>query len=387
MRILLLCGSLEPAKDGVGDYARSLADSCLALGHECRMVALNDPFVAEPVETSEPIAEKKLTSLRLPMTLSWPRRIKLAIAFRDQFQPDWLSLQFVGYGLAQKGIVWNLVPDLKALLSRARVHIMFHELWIGMPPSAPFKHRPVGALQRLSVRRLCSAVKPQLVTTSNALYIEGLKRIGVKASLLPLFGNIPIIDRGRDLGFPGWLGDLGITQANRADWWLGLFFGALYSEWKPEPFMTILKRAAAKANKRICLLSLGRPGVAGQETWDQLQSNYPGVSLPVLGPQPAEVVSIIMQISDFGVAASPWELIGKSGSATAMVEHGLPVIVTREDRQSRFPISDAPSTDPLFHRCDESLEAKLVEGLPKRAPHALRDEIIARFFSLLKAAS
>jgi glycosyltransferase involved in cell wall biosynthesis len=384
MRILFLCGSLEPAKDGVGDYVRSLATLCLRHGHECRMIALNDIFVTEPAETTEPMAGTKLTSLRMPQTISWPERVKLARAFRDRFQPDWVSLQFVGYGMNEKGIVAKLVPHFQAMVSGLRVHIMFHELWIGMPPAALFKHRAVGAWQLWGVKKLFAGLKPHLVTTSNSLYIEALKRIGVSASLLPLYGNIPVVDRSRDPDFPGWLGDLGIHPAHRHQWWLGLFFGGLYPEWKPEPFLGILRRAAQKAGKRICLLSLGRPGEVGKEVWDKLREDYPDLSLPVLGEQPAEIVSILMQVADFGVAASPWDLIGKSGSAAAMIEHGLPVIVTRQDRQSRFPVSEPPSTDPLFHLCDDALESKLIPGLPKQAPRARREEIALRFCALLE---
>jgi len=151
--------------------------------------------------------------------------------------------------------------------------------------------------------------------------------------------------------------------------------------------MSILRRSAQKAGKRICLLSLGRLDGGGQKIWSQLQRNYPDVSLPMLGEQPPEKVSFFMQAADFGIAASPWDLIGKSGSAAAMVEHGLPVIVTRDDAQSRLVPSDPPSTDPLFYRCDEMLEARLTAGLPKKSPSPRREEIAARFCSMLSQNS
>jgi glycosyltransferase involved in cell wall biosynthesis len=384
MRILFLCGCLEPAKDGVGDYVRSLAEACLAQGHECRAIALNDPFVAEPIETAETMAGGRFPVLRLPSAIIWFKRTKHAVAFRDGFQPDWISLQFVGYGLNPKGIVWKIVPDLKTIAGDYPLHVMFHELWVGMPPSAPFKHRIFGAAQRLSIRRLCAVLKPELVTTSNWLYVEALRRIGVASSNLPLFGNIPIADRGHSTEFPGSLGDLKITPTNRDEWWLGVFFGGLYPGWKPEPFLGLLRRAAKRAGKRVCLVSLGRLGAVGEAIWDELQHTYPDISLPVLGEQPAEVVSIVMQSADFGIAASPWDLIGKSGSATAMIEHGLPVIVTREDRQSSFAIPE-PSTDPLFHSFSRNLEQELIDGLRKGTARSRRNDIAAKFCTLLES--
>ena len=387
MRILFLCGSLEPGKDGVGDYVRSLAEACFAQGHECAVIALNDPHVTQPLEVAESMAGTRLATLRLPADFSWFKRTKLVAPFRESFQPDWISFQFVCYGLHPKGLVGKLVLYFREMTAGCRVHLMFHELWVGMPPSAPFKHRIFGALQLWGIKRLCSVVRPRLVTTSNPLYVEALRRIGIRASLLPLFGNIPIVDRGKAVDFPGWLGDLKITPTNRGEWWLGLFFGGLYPAWKPEPFLGLLKRAAKKAGKRVCLLSLGRLGAEGEGMWDKLQDDYPDISLPVLGQQPAEVISILMQTADFGVAASPWDLIGKSGSATAMVEHGLPVIVTRKDRQSPFVVAEPPSTDPLFILCDDALESKLEAGLFRRTPQALRHGIAAQFCKLLQSAS
>ena len=382
MRILFLCGCLEPAKDGVGDYVRSLAESCILQGHECRMIALNDRYVSHSKESADLVGETELISLRLPATLPWAQRIKLAEAFRTQFQADWLSFQFVCYGFDDKGIIWNLNRHFQALLAGCHVHVMFHEVWIGLHLNAPLKRRVVGALQRLSIRRMCAKIKPQLVTTSNPLYRSALESIGVASSLLPLFGNIPIIDRSLTQSFPAQLGDAGITPGNRSEWWLGLFFGDLY-QWKPEPFMSILKGAAQKAGKRICLLSLGRSGAVGQTIWRELQRDHPDISFLTLGEQPLETVSIFMQTADFGIAASPWQMIGKSGSATAMLEHGLPVIVARDEDQFRFAVSEPPSTDPLFHCCDEKLESKLVSGLSKTSPHPRREEIAARFCSML----
>jgi len=100
-----------------------------------------------------------------------------------------------------------------------------------------------------------------------------------------------------------------------------------------------------------------------------------------------ETISAQLRDADFGVAASPWQLIGKSGSAAAMLDHGLPVIVTRDDFHPYLPGDGPPSTDPLLHRLDDALPAKLAAGLPKRPARHRVDEIAARLVGLLKAAS
>ena len=94
-----------------------------------------------------------------------------------------------------------------------------------------------------------------------------------------------------------------------------------------------------------------------------------------------------MQAADFGVAASPWSIIGKSGSAAAMLDHGLPVIVTRDDFRPRVHAVQPPTTDPLVHRHDDTLEAKLAAGLPRRAPCASAPALAARLLRDMAAAT
>jgi hypothetical protein len=100
-----------------------------------------------------------------------------------------------------------------------------------------------------------------------------------------------------------------------------------------------------------------------------------------LGEQPARQVSALMLAADFGVAASPWQLIGKSGSAAAMLDHGLPVIVSRND----FQAVDIPALpeDTLLHRCGTDLESKWAAGLSKRPAHDRVDDVARQFIGLL----
>ena len=385
MRILFFCGSLEPGRDGVGDYTRALARACFQQGHECRIVALNDMHVLERKESDDVVAGSRLVSLRLPSIMAWEERVRLAADFRSRFQPDWQSLQLVCYGLQRKGILWNVNRHLKLLLAGCPLHIMVHEVWIGLSPHSPLKHRVTGVIQRLCLQRLCAMVRPDVVTTSNPLYRVLLQQIGVTSTVLPLLNNIPIVQGNTD--YPQSLSAAGIKPADRGEWWFGLFFGELYPEWKPEPFLTIARASAQKAGRKLAFISLGRSGLFGPGIWQRLQRDYPGITFVTMGEQSFETVSAVMQLCDFGVPTSALQLIGKSGSAAAMLEHGLPVIVTRTDPQFRFAFSGPSTSDPMVFPCDDTLEAKMSAGLPRNPPEPRAAHIAARFCELLAGSA
>jgi hypothetical protein len=67
-----------------------------------------------------------------------------------------------------------------------------------------------------------------------------------------------------------------------------------------------------------------------------------------------------------------------------MLEHGVPVIVNREDAHFRIPVPE--DSDPLLLRCDEQLESRLKD--PMRGQATSRRGGTARKFvaDLLQAA-
>lgn len=362
MKIAFLNSCLEPGRDGVGDYTRSLAQECVRQGHECCLVALNDRWAEVPPKMA---VSDGLPELRLSSVLSWSQRIEQARKTLDAFAPDWVSLQFVPYAFHPKGFVHGLGHRLRPLLAGRRVHVMFHELWLGEAQDASPKHQLIGILQKAFVRQLLRQIKPQVVHTSNCAYIDVLARQGVSAMRLPMFGSIPITAHKGDDWLFAEIGKAGVvvTRNNRDDFWLAGFFGAMHPIWPPEPLISRLCQAAADKNRRLVLLSAGQMG-GGEALWAQMEARYaPDVTFVCLGPQPVERVSEYFNSLDFGIATSPWSLIGKSSSVAAMLEHGLPVIVNRDD--AKFSgVSEATLNDePLLHRMDGQLVQKLVTGL------------------------
>jgi hypothetical protein len=265
---------------------------------------------------------------------------------------------------------------------------MFHELWIGAGTPSSLRHRATGFLQRLGIRRLLSTLRPRLTTTSNPVYAAMLRQLGTEAGVLPLFGNIPVCDAHALCAADEALAGIGVAEGSREGWWIGLFFSGLHELWPPEPLMALLLCAASRAGKRLALVSVGRMGAGGEALWNRLKVDYADRSEFLnLAEQPAETISSLLQAADFGFASAPWQLIGKSGAAAAMLDHGLPVIIARDDFQPYIRSAGPPSVDPLFHFCDPELEAQLAAGLPKRPARARVDEIAARLCGDLRAAS
>lgn len=349
MKIAFVTSRLEPGRDGVGDYTTLLAEECARHGHRVVRLALNDQSLAEPVET--------IDLLRLPVAMPWTTRVAKARRWLEAFEPDFISLQFVGYGYHPRGLPGPVAAHLLELLRGWPLQIFLHELWIGVEGGASWKHRAVGWLQKRGLLKLLAALKPQLVQTSNETYAQLLARQGVRAERLPLFGCLPLPSR---------------EYGGRRDELLLVFFGTLHPVWPAEPLFTRLRTLS----RPITLVHVGHIG-AGAELWDRLAEQYPDFTFRRLGMADPAAVADLFATADYGVATTPWVLIGKSGSVAAMLEAGLPVIVNRDD--VRYPGISEPSADsPLLLRMEVDLASQLDRA--RRQSPCLRLPEVARQF-------
>jgi hypothetical protein len=371
MHIAFLTTCLEPGKDGVGDYTRDLAAACVRLGHSCTLLAVNDRYVDEIRKESQTARDMEIEALRLPALASWTGRAWAAKQWLARRPPDWLSLQFVPYGFHPKGLVGGLDERLAPLAATARhVHVMLHELWIGAERGASLKHRMVGFLQRRGVTSLVRRLSPGVIHTTNDAYRSLSEAVGIRAKLLPLCGSIPIATHTD----PQWLETeflkLGVPAAHvkprEECWWFGMF-GSLHPEWAPEPVFSHIAEAASRAHRRVVVSAIGRQG-AGTPLWRSLQERYGSrFAFAALGERSPREVSMFLQGLDYGIATTPWQLIGKSATVAAMVDHGLPVIVSRDDVRLRLSQEPRSSAEPLLYRMDAQLPRWLL-GQSSRAP-------------------
>ena len=367
MNLVFLCGSIEPGKDGVGDYTRRLAQVCREQGHMASLIALNDAWL----EKSEfiPIA----STYRLARSQPWSRRIATLQSLLDTLQPDWISLQFVPYAYQKKGLSHALARRLASLNHTARWHLMFHELWLGLDPAASLRHRFTGFLQRLGSLRLLQTLIPSCVHTHAAAYADVLEKENIFSQPLPLFSNIPISPPDFTSIYTR-LASEGSTLRpdQRSPKKVLVFFGALHPEWNPD---VLLEKTTGTP---LVIISLGRLGAVGEQVWQHFrQSAPPGTEFHTWGDSTSEVISNVLQFADAGVAASPWSLLQKSGSVAAMIEHGLPVIVTRND----FLPHTTPRLDPLWQeRLFPIWSPDFVLSTLQRHPPASRLEAIGQQF-------
>ena len=312
MKLLFICGSLEPGRDGVGDYTRRLAGELIRQGHECRVVAMNERHLVPGDGGGHALEQDGIQVLRLSGTLPWRKRTRLVRKWTEAFAPDWASLQFVPYSFQMKGLPVGLGSRLRQVAPGARWHVMFHELWIGMEEAAPLRQRLVGALQRQLIRRLIGRLAPEKISTQTQLYIAQLENLGFEATRMPLFGNIP---KQSVAAAP--------PDTSESSFHLVLF-GGIHQKAPIVEFARECARFGTAVGKTVRLTIAGRSGTE-QEKWKEAWLNE-GLRVEATGECSPDELSMLFQSASFGIATTPVALIEKSGAAAAMLEHSLPII-------------------------------------------------------------
>ena len=336
VKISFLCSGLEEGRDGVGDYTRHLAAECIRQGHQSIVLSLNDPQVPKILSDSQASDGSTVSVLRLPDVLPWKQRMEAASDWLDAFGPDWISLQFVPFGFHRNGLCFGLGKRLTSLNSKAAWHVMFHELWLGLNEDSPIKHRFVGALQQRIIMALLRRLRPQIVHTQTEPYRKVLDRNRIKASILPLFSNIRRVnqDAWEDF-FQPLLGAVGGKPEVRSELYLTGVFGAVHPEWNAELTIDSLLGLTQRFQKRLVVVFFGNNNLSNN-AFTKLKSRLRDRAVILMaGERSSSDISKIIQTLDLGLATSPRQIVQKSGSVAAMLEHGLQVLVTRDDWKLR----------------------------------------------------
>jgi hypothetical protein len=321
MKITFICGTLEIGRDGVGDYVRRLAITLSCMNHEVTSIALNDHYVENDVTTFyKSDSTHIVTVLRIPAKWASHKRFTRARQWIELHDPEWISLQFVPFSFHAKGLSLSLGAGLARLGMGKKWHVMFHELWVGMSKEAPTKQIMLGLLQRYLIKRLISCIRPRVSHTHTLLYKAQLTKIGSESQILRLFSNIPNISPSKTLG-PA------VTN-NVEDQSYSTIHLVVFGNIHPRVPVDVLARDAAQYAKRksvsVVLTMIGHCGIE-QERWATIWEQA-GLPFEILGEKSPEEISKTLSKASLGIATTPVYLVSKSGTAAAMLDHGLPVV-------------------------------------------------------------
>lgn len=330
MDIVFLCGSLEPGHDGVGDYTRRLAAQLIMQGYKVAALALNDTSISATWVGTQVSDGIHVPVTRIESGISANERFSYARKWIDECNPHIISLQFVIFSFNYKGLPFDLANQLAKLGLQRTWHIMFHELWVGMPTYATWKQILWGQTQLGIIKSILFKLKPAVIHTHTAIYQEQLKKLGFTSQLLPLFSNIPLHTSKASTS---------ITQFHSTELNF-IVFGTIHSHNQIRLFADEAKRFYTETGTRVNLFTIGRCG-AELSSWMRIWQAT-GLRIHVLGEQSSESISALLKSASIGITSTPLPLVEKSGSVAAMREHGLPVICIAEPWMLRNSMTTVP---------------------------------------------
>ncbi|MDR2409274.1 MAG: hypothetical protein LBE13_14330 [Bacteroidales bacterium] len=350
MKILFLCGSLEPGRDGVGDYTRRLAGELIRQGHETAIISLNDRFIDIVVREEQKSEDANIPVLRLSSGLSNKERYSTAENYINCFDPEWLSLQFVPYSFQKKGLPFGLGKRLAKIGKGRKWHIMFHELWVGSTNKIS-KEAFIHILQRKIIRNGLKKLCPICVHTSLPEFKEKLLKLGVIAYPFPIFSNIPNTSSG---------------QVERDNIFRVTFFSQLGVCDEIVQYLQNLCAKIEDVNKKLAITLISGSIEKASMVKRQLHRILPpSVEIEYTGFLSEKEISQYLSQQDIGITPIPRHALGKSGSVSAFMLHQLPVsapCVHNQRSQNDWGFFD----DDVIQCCKNALDInKITSGSVK----------------------
>jgi len=309
MRILIICSSLERGKDGVGDYSLKFANWLKNQGFDVEVIAFNDKYLKEKEKNDGVI-------FRLSSRLKLNARRDLLQKRIDEFNPDVFFLQYVPYAFHAKGMPLKFAKMIGTLNTSGEWIIMVHEPYIGGKLTA--KGKFVQFAQMKALKRIVKKTAPKRVFTSIRKYEEALTDINITSSILPLFGNIEFAE-------------LEETTKKGCNELRGVYFGAPPAKESYHIIKNGIVQAASAKPMRITLC--GKTSNTEFIEYFQYSFREENIDVVNIGELQESDLSLLFTRADFGIARVAPELIGKSGSAISLLEHGLKLWIPLANEQ------------------------------------------------------
>jgi hypothetical protein len=239
-------------------------------------------------------------------------------------------------------------------------------------------------LQRKIILNLVGLLHPKIVHTQTEPYHQMLNRNGIKTSLLPLFSTIWRVDTDAwDYLLEPMLSQASGKHEERSELYLAGIFGIIHPEWDVENTINMVFDLTRRFKKRLVVIFFGKSSLT-PETFGELKSvMHNRVEFIMAGERTSFEISQILQSLDLGLSTTPLQIIQKSSSLAAMLEHGLPVLVTRDDWRLRGAHFELTEISP---RLLSPKQLALMETLPTRDLQPPEDRSVKSIASQMLAA-
>ena len=314
LKLVFICGSLEPGRDGVGDYVACIARELTEFDYKIAIVALNDRHIKEQI-----VDFGQIPLMRIPAHLPESERFAIAKAWVDDIDPDIISIQYVAYSFQKKGLPFTAHKRLKRITLNRVVHVMFHELWLDSPKN--FKQKVVAVCQKFLIKRTASVLKPSVINVSILFNMTRLKLIGIKSRVLPIFGNITKA-KGDSIEFRKKI----ILPTMEKGLIKILYFGSAPRDIFLQQIVEgLLKFYGIHKGKFQLIVACGINGHKDNFLKQVRLAFNSDIQVVDVGFLSVKDISYLMNTCDAGIGRAEPHLLGKSGSAIAMLEHGMSI--------------------------------------------------------------
>ncbi|MDT0686058.1 hypothetical protein [Autumnicola psychrophila] len=369
MKILFVCGSMEPGKDGVGDYTRRLAIQLKKKNYTTAILAIDDRYINQPVLQKQCSDKSSIEVFRIPYNYT----IADARQWILNFGAEIYSLQYVPYSFADRGIHLGLSNKLLKISRNGKWHVMLHELWIGMESRKSKKEKLIGYFQKRMINNFLKNLQPFIITTQTELYSISLKNLGYKVFKLPLFSNVPI---KLDMQI-----ECSERESGNIENIKFIVFGMIQRESLIKQFTSQIVEYQKKHKKQFELIIVGQEHEE-QKKWFKLWKMN-NLKVKLLGSRNTEEISKLMHSAHLGLSTTPLPKIEKSGSVAAMREHGLKVICLSADNRVAQAADIDSKVENIYEFLNITLEEILKNGIDKTKVFSGIDDIITKFQKLI----
>ena len=179
-----------------------------------------------------------------------------------------------------------------------------------------------------------------------------MKRRGVPARFLYLFGNVPFSSA---------------SKATTAEQTLKIaFFGTPYTNCPYQKLGDFFSNLSKTFGKKLEIVLIGRQREESGTDQILLLCKKNNFSIQTTDELSTNLISEQIQECTLGVSTTPFDVIGKSGATAAMLEHGLPILAYDDgDTPQESLFVPEPFQDQVFLINDHSSVEKLLQYIEK----------------------